>query len=52
VSLDESDRIKHDVSQDFISVVMVSGKSDPLSTIQDTVWDRGGGEKRRAPRAE
>lgn len=28
------------------------GKSDPWSTIQETVWESGGGEKRRAPRAE
>jgi hypothetical protein len=31
---------------------MDSGKSDPLSTIQETVFERGGGERRRAPRAE
>lgn len=29
-----------------------SGKSEPRSTIQDTVRERGGGEKRRAPMAE
>ena len=28
------------------------GKSDPSSIIQDIVFDKGGGEKRRAPRAE
>lgn len=28
------------------------GKSEPLSTIQETVLERGGGEKRRAPKAE
>ncbi len=47
-----SERIRHDVSHDFICVVVLGGKSEPLSTIQDTVRDRGGGEKRRAPRAE
>lgn len=33
-------------------MVMGSGKSDPLSTIQDTALERGGGEKIRAPIAE
>ena len=31
---------------------MEEGKSDPSSIIQDIVFDKGGGEKRRAPRAE
>ena len=47
-----SSRIMQDVSQAAISFPMDAGKSDPLSTIQDTVRDRGGGEKKRAPRAE
>lgn len=41
-----------EVSQEFIWLVRESGKSDPLSTIQETVLERGGEEKRRAPRAE
>lgn len=28
------------------------GKSEPASTIQETFLERGGGEKRRAPKAE
>lgn len=28
------------------------GKSEPASTIHETVFERGGGEKRRAPKAE
>jgi hypothetical protein len=32
--------------------VILLGKSEPLSTTHDTVLDSGGGEKRRAPRAE
>jgi hypothetical protein len=30
---------------------IVSGKSEPQSTIQPTDFDNGGGEKRRAPSA-
>jgi len=41
-----------DVFHAAISDVMDGGKSEPLSTIQDTVRDRGGGEKKRAPSAE
>jgi len=52
VSRDGSERIRHDVFQDSICVVMLPGKSDPLSTIQEMVWERGGGEKSRAPSAE
>jgi hypothetical protein len=52
VSRDGSERIRHDVFQDSICVVMLPGKSDPLSMIQEMVWERGGGEKRRAPSAE
>ena len=32
--------------------VIEDGKSDPLSTTHETVWDNGGGENNRAPRAE
>jgi len=35
-----------------MSVVMDEGKSEPVDTIHETVLERGGGEKRRAPRAE
>jgi hypothetical protein len=42
----------HDVCHAVIWEVTESGKSEPLSTIQETVWERGGGEKRRAPSAE
>lgn len=42
----------HEVSQASIWVLIVEGKSDPLSTIHATVLERGGGEKIRAPRAE
>jgi hypothetical protein len=52
VSREKSERIRQDVSQDLICLVMLSGKSDPLSTTQETVFERGGGDKRRAPRAE
>lgn len=33
-------------------MVMGAGKSEPRSTIQETVLEIGGGEKMRAPRAE
>ena len=52
VRLDGSERIRQDVSQDSICVARLSGKSDPLSTTQETVWETGEGEKIRAPRAE
>ncbi len=44
--------MRADVCQDVINVVRLGGKSDPLSTIQEIVRDRGGGENSRAPRAE
>jgi hypothetical protein len=47
-----SERIRHDVCHDLIWVVMLGGKSEPLSTIQETDCETGGGEKRRAPSAE
>ena len=47
-----SSRIKHEVCHDSICSVRLGGKSDPLSTIQETVLDNGGGENNRAPRAE
>jgi hypothetical protein len=40
------------VCQDWMRVVMGGGNSDPRSIIHDTLRERGGGEKRRAPRAE
>jgi hypothetical protein len=52
VSREGSNRIRQDVSQDLTCVVILAGKSDPLSTTQETVFESGGGEKRRAPRAE
>jgi hypothetical protein len=51
VSRDGSERIRQDVPQDSICVVRASGKSEPLSTTQETVRESGGGEKRRAPSA-
>jgi hypothetical protein len=45
-------RSRHDVDQDSMTEVRGGGKSDPTSTIQETVLERGGGENRRAPRAE
>ena len=33
-------------------MVILLGKSEPLSTTHDTVLDSGGGENRRAPKAE
>jgi len=47
-----SERKRHDVDQEEMSVARSGGKSDPASTIQETVLERGGGERRRAPRAE
>lgn len=45
-------RIRTEVSQVEIWEEMVEGKSEPASIIQETVRESGGGEKRRAPRAE
>jgi hypothetical protein len=52
VSLERSSRIKQEVPHASILEVILLGKSEPLSTTHDTVLDSGGGEKRRAPRAE
>ena len=49
---EESERKRHDVFQLLICSIIVEGKSLPLSMIQETVRDKGGGEKSRAPRAE
>ena len=48
---DGSSRIRQEVCQAAIWLVMSEGKSEPLSTIQETVLDCGGGENRRAPMA-
>lgn len=40
------------VDQESMRVVMDEGKSEPVDMTQETVLERGGGEKRRAPRAE
>jgi hypothetical protein len=52
VRRDGSERRRQDVCHVLIWVSVESGKSEPLSTIQETVLERGGGEKMRAPRAE
>lgn len=46
------DRMRQEVCQVMIWESRVEGKSLPLSIIQETVLDSGGGEKRRAPKAE
>ena len=43
--------MRHEVFQALIWAVIDGGKSDPLSTTHETVLERGGGEKNRAPRA-
>jgi hypothetical protein len=48
----EEGRRRHEVSQEERRVVRGAGQSVPWSTIQPTVLERGGEEKRRAPRAE
>lgn len=40
------------MDQEEMRSVIEGGKSVPWSTIQPTDLDKGGGEKRRAPRAE
>lgn len=47
-----SSRMRQEVCHDSICSVRLGGKSDPLSTIQETVLDNGGGENKRAPKAE
>ena len=48
----ESSRMRAEVCHEDMSVLAEAGKSYPLSTIQPTLLESGGGEKRRAPRAE
>lgn len=45
-------RMRQEVCQDDISCDKEGGKSEPRSRIHDTVRERGGGEKIRAPMAE
>ena len=52
VRRDGSLRMRQDVCQVEIWVIRSPGKSLPLSTIQETVLERGGGERSRAPSAE
>jgi hypothetical protein len=39
------------VPTESMRVAKSGGKSEPASTIQETVFARGGGEKMRAPKA-
>lgn len=41
-----------EVFHDEIKGIREDGKSEPASMIQPQVLERGGGERRRAPRAE
>jgi hypothetical protein len=52
VKREGSVRTRQEVCQLSMTEVIEGGKSEPASTIQDTVLERGGGEKSRAPRAE
>jgi hypothetical protein len=45
-------RKRQEVFHDWIRERIESGKSEPRSTIQETVLESGSGEKMRAPRAE
>lgn len=44
--------MRQEVDQVLIWLDMEDGKSEPASIIHETVLERGGGENRRAPRAE
>jgi hypothetical protein len=52
VSRPSSRRRRQELSQELMRAVRLEGKSEPASTIQPIVLERGGGERRRAPRAE